>query len=64
MKFHKKWEDEDWKNGIVYCPAELVAALVNCPPLQRLLGTVFGQTKITGEAPKHCPYEKEHQRFT
>lgn len=59
QRHEKPWEAEDWADGLVFCPPEIVARRVVHPPTRRLLGTVFGMTEIS-EVPKHCPFASEH----
>ncbi|MGE4157633.1 MAG: hypothetical protein AB7F75_00885 [Planctomycetota bacterium] len=56
----KAWDPEDWAHGLVFCPHEIVARRITHLPTKRLLGTVFGMTKIS-EVPAHCPHKDEHQ---
>ena len=63
FQYHEKpWDEEDWAYGNVFCPKEIVAPEVQDPPIQRLLGTIFGMTEVY-EIPVHCPYKHEHQEI-
>ena len=58
--WEKPWDEEGWAYGNVFCPKEIVAPEVQDPPIQRLLGAVFGMTEVY-EIPRHCPHRHEHQ---
>lgn len=60
--YQTPWETEDWAYGYVFCPKEIVAGKIQDPPIQRLLGTIFGMTR-TSEIPVHCPYKSKHQEI-